>query len=177
MLTDIAARLVLRVTEWLNVSTRSGPYSRCNAKDGRSASAVIAVEADRKTSRTSNVLVLYPQVYLSSTPPLFTYTHTDWFSLTVPNPINGCMCHVIDLCTCVSYDLQDTSVSSAPVLSKECKIENEDGKAVFDPTLIDTLHTFTNTEDNGPPPVVDQDIWNSVMGDIDIICDNRSHLK
>jgi hypothetical protein len=87
------------------------------------------------------------------------------------------MCHVIDLCTCVSYDLQDTSISSAPVLAKEHKIENEDGKAVFDPTLIDTLHTFTNTEDNGPPPVVDQDIWNSVMGDIDIICDNRSHLK
>jgi hypothetical protein len=87
------------------------------------------------------------------------------------------MCHVIDLCTCVSYDLQDTSISSAPASAKKCKIENEDGKAVFDPTLMDALSTFTNTEDNGPPPVVDQDIWNSVMGDIDIICDNGSHLK
>lgn len=177
MLTDIAARLALKVTEWLNVSTRSDLYSRCNAKDDRSASAVIAAETDRKISRMLNVLVLYPQVHVPSIPPYFILTYTDWFSLKVPNPINGCMCHIIDLCTCVSFGLQDTSITSAPVPAEKCIIENDDGKAVFDSTLIDTRSTFTNTEDNGLPPVVDQDIWNSVMGDIDIICDNRSHSK
>jgi hypothetical protein len=87
------------------------------------------------------------------------------------------MCHVIDLCICVSFGLQDTSISPTSNLAKDCKIGNEEEKAVFNPTLVDAQHLFTNTEDNGPPPVVDQDVWNTVMGDIDIICDNSSHLQ
>ncbi|KAG2175948.1 hypothetical protein INT44_000426 [Umbelopsis vinacea] len=85
---------------------------------------------------------------------------------SVPNPINGCMCHIIDLCTCVSFDLQDTSTSPTPPnLAKECKVEKSS------PTLAQ--HAITE----GPPSVVDQDVWNTVMGDIDTICNSSSHLQ
>jgi hypothetical protein len=87
------------------------------------------------------------------------------------------MCHIIDQCTCVSFGLQDTSDTSIPALTTGHQLGSDDVKAVFDPSRVDTDNQFMNIQHNVLPPVVDQDIWNVVMGDIDTICGGRSQLS
>lgn len=83
------------------------------------------------------------------------------YPLLVPNPINGCMCHVIDLCTCVPLDLQDTRNATTSESIADSNMAIAASVQLADvPTLAD----------NELPPVVDQDVWNAVMGDIDSIC-------
>jgi len=83
---------------------------------------------------------------------------------SVPNPINGCMCHIVERCTCVASARQDT---------------NSESDTAYSLDMASTLRNsgINNPEMNDQAVVVDEDIWNAVMSDIDSICSPSSQSK
>jgi hypothetical protein len=71
----------------------------------------------------------------------------------VPNPINGCMCNITDRCICVAASRQETQTPSPELQTYHDTMDEVDAKL---------------TEEK----VVDDELWKTVMSDIDTMFDD-----
>lgn len=181
-----AALLVLGDIEWKNAITTIDNSCQLLNEADRSANAIIVEIYAKQTAHMSNVLAPLRAVSHHTVNNNITnlwYTH-----FVAPNPINGCLCEVINSCSCVASHLQEVqddnstdgsvysqslSIAETPLPSSSAvnschtaAITNISTSETPFPLLLDQQQPLNLSTDT-VPLIDDADLMNFLENDLD----------